>query len=115
MSVGRLDMRLNLCDKHLMHLQMTLLELSDGWAVLRFLSREGPIRVTLCQHNSNCARHCCAGVEDADNPVGSPSPGGRLKKRARLETGGEDGLQDMEDEPQVVSHQFHPELTFGKP
>ena len=47
---------------------------------------------------------CSAGVQDADDPVSNPSPGGRLKKRARIETEAGNGLEDMEDEPQVVSH-----------
>ena len=45
-----------------------------------------------------------AGLQDIDDPVSNPSPGGRLKKRARIETEAGNGLEDMEDEPQVVSH-----------
>lgn len=48
---------------------------------------------------------CFAGLEDAANPVSSPSTGGRLKKRARIETeAANDGLEDREDEPQVVRY-----------
>ena len=47
---------------------------------------------------------CSAGVQNADDPASNPSPGGRLKKRARIETEAGNGLEDMEDEPQVVSH-----------
>ena len=62
-------------------------------------------------HVNRSARY--AGLEDTEKPVSRPSPGGRLKKRARVETEAGNGLEDMEDEPQVVSsHHSRPEMSI---